>query len=149
MITSISTFLEQRRDSIEFEIGGGVKDSDIKMAEDALSVSFRGGYRRFLLDVGWLSINNIYFFGVRGDDQKKEEGNIVAMTEFSRKTWNLPHHLIPVYSSEDVILWCIDLSSKENDPPIIAYATETNKTTGKVAVDFWTCITEYLEEEDK
>ena len=147
MINSILDFLNARQDIIEYRIGGGVEDVHIENAESSIGTAFPESYKRFLREVGWLEINNIYFFGVRKDSVDEGEGNVVVMAKYSRDTWELPNHLIPVYSADDQVLWCIDSSITGKEPPIVSYETKKKKVTTKVAPDYWTCLSDYLESE--
>lgn len=141
MIDSLLDFLA-RCDPDDYRIGGGISPARIEAMEAALAVEFTEGYRRFLGEVGWLEINNVYFFGGRGDGDPAGEGSVVAMTRFARQTWGLPENLIVVYSSEDLSLWCLE-SGREGQ--ISFFDTASGRVNGREKLGYWECLSGYLE----
>jgi SMI1-KNR4 cell-wall len=152
MIDSISKFLKDKSatdEDYEYRMGGSVDDLTIRSTETRLGVTFPPSYKKFLADVGWIEIFNSYFFGLRKEKTNDSEGNVITMTEYARNTWSLPTELIPIHSIDDQVLWCLDYSPKENarvEKKIVAYDTGKRRVTGLVSPDFWSCISDFLEQ---
>jgi SMI1-KNR4 cell-wall len=147
MIGSIVEFLEATRDPGDYRVGGSMDETLIRTAEQALGLKFPLDYQRFLKEVGWVVVDNSYFFGVGTNAGAIDgEGSVVRMTECARATWRLPHEYVVVYSSDDVVLWCFDGRETTGVREIVAYDTRKKCVTGRVASSFWCAISEYLQD---
>lgn len=144
MIESITQCLADNLETDEYRIGGAASESQIASAEMQLSLRFPDDYRRFLAEVGWLEVFNMYFFGVP-EDVENGEGSVVGMTRYARAQWNLPPEFLVFYSSEDVVLWCMKGIGIVREIEVVAFDVEKQKVIGRVGSSFWEVITGYLQ----
>lgn len=127
-IEALTTYTASEDD---YRFGGGVSDQDIIKSECSLNVLYSKDYRQFLREIGWLEINNMYFFGINKSQNQMlpEEGCVVRMTEYARNHWKLPLNMIVIYSSEDEYLWCLKDNHETNNTTVYGFDTELKKLT--------------------
>lgn len=143
VIASIRDYLQNNLDADDYRIGGGADPGQIACAERALGLYFPDDYQRFLAEVGWIEICNVYWFGVPADPEAGE-GSVVRMTHYAREHWSLPHELFVVFSSDDQLLWCLDGSRRLPESRVVAFDMRLRKLSGPVADSFGEALQAFL-----
>jgi len=98
------------------ELGAGVSEDEIAAAERTLDVRIEGGYRQFLKQFGWGSVEHLELYGFGGPPHL----NLVRATLSERREMEpaLPAHLVPVMSDGGGNLLCLD-TQVAKEPPIV------------------------------
>jgi hypothetical protein len=100
-------------------MGTGISVDQLEGIERELSLRIVGGYRLFLLEVGWLQLDADEIYG-SGDDVPLHL-DLVSVTRSERQEAlpNLPHNLLPVLNNGAGDLYCLDTAS-HGEPPVVA-----------------------------
>lgn len=88
------------------ETGRGASQSQIAEAEGALGVSFPDSYRRFLAELGWVSVDSDEIFGL--GDGVPGHLELVRVTHSERTEFrpHIPSHLVPLLNEA----WAITIA---------------------------------------
>lgn len=143
VITSVKNYLQNNLDAGDYRVGGAADPGQIARAESSLGLCFPDDYRCFLAEMGWIEVNNAYWFGVPAD-LEAGEGGVVRMTHHAREHWNLPQALFVIFSSDDRVLWCLDGSKHAAKSSVVAFDTHQRKLTGSVAGSFGEALEAFL-----
>lgn len=128
----------EKLDADDYRLGVPSTPSDITKVEDELQLDIPEEIKEFSLQVGWLEIDNCYFYGIPGIGS--DEGSCVKMTIFARNEWNFPNSLVVIYSSEDEVLWYMDSKSSA----VIAFDVFKREITGLVGDSLENVLIDYL-----
>lgn len=124
----------------DYQTGTPPTEADIQAAAGQLDVQFPPDFVDFVRQVGWLSIDHQYFYGI--PHKLTPEGNTVRMTAYARDTWQLPPEYIVISSSDDVVLWCINTTG--HTPALLAYDTVQCHFSGRVADSLDHALYDYI-----
>jgi SMI1-KNR4 cell-wall len=97
-------------DAQDMACGGGVDDTQIAMAEEALQVTLPRDFRRFLREFGWLEMGPTEIFGLGSD--VPQHLNLVTLVLAERRDSRvpMPRDLVPVMNDGGGNLYCLDCS---------------------------------------
>ena len=136
---NLKELISHEYETEDYKFGEPPTIEDIQIAETLLNINFPENFREFVSQVGWLELDNSYFFGI--PRRLTDEGNVVRMTQFARIEWGLPENYIVVYLSEDEVLWCME----ENNNKVFAYDVNERNFVGIVANSFEEALVDYIE----
>jgi hypothetical protein len=108
--------------------GAGASEEEVRNAEDQLSVSIAGGFRRFLTRFGWVRVNAVEIFGLGRDVPRHLDLIRLALSERTEMEPQIPPELLPVYNDGGGNLYCLDTSRrKEGEDPIVFWDHELGR----------------------
>ena len=119
------------------EFAGGVSESELEKAMDALSVVFPESYKAFLIDFGGGDAGGEIIFGITNN----EEDDVVTATKMERSV-GLPKNLIIIGFMDDTLV-CLDTSKMSGgECPVVNVNHDYSKieviaeTFGKFLFDY-------------
>ncbi len=128
------------RASGTMRVGKGATEAGVTRAERELGVPIQGGYRQFLLELGWGGIAGLVLYGL-GDDVP-DHLDLVKLTLSERTEMHprLRHELVPVMNNGGGDLYCLDTTTP--GPKVVGWWHEESEsqTPTHEAEDFSTWL---------
>jgi cell wall assembly regulator SMI1 len=118
---SLRAFIEANPSA---QTGQGATDSEIAAAERELGVTFPSVFRSYLAEFGFLEFGSAEFYGLGAG--VPAHLNLVRNTVAERTEFHphIPSHLIPFMPNGGGDHYCVDLSARADDPPVVFWNHE-------------------------
>lgn len=109
-------------------MGTPVGDTEIDEAQAALEIDFPLQLKSYLKAFGHLEIGHNEIYGLGSDIP--DYLSLVKETLAERKTFRpyIPAHLLPIQNDGSGNHYCLDLSSNQEDPPIVFWSHEGDES---------------------
>ena len=139
-VDELNRALELARTHERADLGSGVSDQAIAVAEDYLGLRFPTSYREFVSAVGWCSIGGRDFYGITREGVAATSiPSVVFATRSEREDGGLPAGLLFVEDSgadEKFVLDIRELNA-EGDAPVKAWTPASDAVSLEIlAPDF-------------
>jgi hypothetical protein len=85
-------------------LGQGAEEREVADTERRLGLALPAGYRSFLLQIGWATVDRIAVFGL-GEDVPAD---LNLSTDAAAQRKNLPANMVPFARDDDGALYCLD-----------------------------------------
>ncbi len=143
---TLSQRLEQRED---VDLGRGATPDELREAEVALNLRFKGSYRSFLERFGWGEVGHFEVYGLGAGRPNFLDLIKVTRSERSEATPALPVHLLPIMNNGGGSHYCLDTQSGD-EPQVVFWDHEQGADQKPVqeAVDFSAWLGELLDDLD-
>jgi hypothetical protein len=111
--------------------GRGATEEEIVIAEQRLEVTFPPRFRSYLCECGYLEFGSAEFYGLGAGVPNHLDlvrNTIAERTEYHPQ---IPGHLVPFMPNGCGDHYCIDLSTRSDDPPVVFWDHELINTKQK------------------
>jgi len=105
--------IRRLRSCREAEFGRGATRQEIELAEEQLGVRLPGGYKAFLEQCGWASLEGMELYGLGEDVPLYLDLVEVTLSERTQMRPRLPSGLIPLMNDGAGNHYCLDAASSE------------------------------------
>jgi cell wall assembly regulator SMI1 len=105
----------------ESEFGRGATSQEIKLAEEQLGVEFSGGYKAFLGQFGWASLEGLEIYGLGDDVPAYLDLRKVTLSERAQMRPRLPSRLLPLMNDGAGNHYCLDAESGEQGECVVVF----------------------------
>lgn len=109
-------------------VGRGATEQEIASAEQTLAVTFPPRFRSYLSECGYLEFRSAEFYGLGTGVPEHLDLVRNAMAERTQFHPHIPVHLIPFMANGCGDHYCIDLSARADDPPVVFWDHELGTT---------------------
>jgi SMI1-KNR4 cell-wall len=118
---SLRAFLDANPNA---SVGGGATEEEIAAAERELAVTFPATFRSYLAEFGYLVFRSAEFYGLGVG--VPEHLDLIRNTKAERTEFHpqIPPHLVPFMPNGCGDHYCIDLSARTDDPPVVFWDHE-------------------------
>jgi cell wall assembly regulator SMI1 len=137
----------QLRSFEDKEQGRGATHAEIDAAEARLGVQFRGGYRQFLSEFGWVGVGDLEIAGLGADVPPYLDLVRITLSERSEMEPALPPNLIPIHNDGGGNNYCLDASeSWRSEMPIVFWDHDAGvqQVPVEVSPDFTSWLAAHL-----
>ena len=116
----------QLRSFEDKEHGRGATQAELDSAEARLGVQFRGGYRQFLSEFGWVGVGDLEIFGLGADVPSYLDLVELTLSERNEMSPALPPNLIPIHNDGGGNQYCLDAwAATRRIAALVQYTTDS------------------------
>lgn len=130
------------------KMGAGVDDKEIVAAEAALGLRFPSSFRRYLAELGWVTIDENEIYGLGPGVSNHCDLVRVALSERAEMEPPIPLHLLPLMNDGGGNHYCLDVSDAVAAVVFFDHELTGDQITMPVAPSFDAWLLSLLGEED-